>query len=323
MPQTSPSQRESASDNESTQPEPATLLHPMPHTANDNDASEKPVREKLKKTSIATLSQEASRLQEEETTHDDEPSNEARPSQRNIPGGGPGHENVEMARGRPVKKRSFDDLEAAEGEIDNVHISEYQDSRLNGHTRKRSRDVRTGEPLQGERQPHTAGITLEEAAEETSNIAGPQAWLGINDQRPESAMEQANQSASGTDVEDYSGQRGVEGMETSSTLDANVDLKDHMMLDSGTSPRRKRSREFIDTDIDREQKIPATEEARAQRRSVEIVRDDTMEPTGNGTVRRENDTSTSQKSDVSRKQVQDNLTEATISKVLQYARNCV
>ena len=48
--------------------------------------------------------------------------------------------------------------------------------------------------------------------------------------------------------------------------------EDHEMNDGAYSPRKKRSRDQMDTEADREQKIAATEEARAQRRSDELDR---------------------------------------------------
>ena len=48
------------------------------------------------------------------------------------------------------------------------------------------------------------------------------------------------------------------------------------MFDHLTSPRRKRSRDPLDTDLHREQKIVATEEAKANRRSEELERNEVL-----------------------------------------------
>lgn len=50
------------------------------------------------------------------------------------------------------------------------------------------------------------------------------------------------------------------------------DREDLVLGDATFSPRKKRSREQVDTDIQREQKIVATEEAKANRGSDEIQR---------------------------------------------------
>ena len=56
------------------------------------------------------------------------------------------------------------------------------------------------------------------------------------------------------------------------------------LRDSTSSPRKKRSRDQFDADADREQKIMATEEARAHRRSAEIDRVGDPDSTGTKVV---------------------------------------
>ena len=276
----------------------------MSETASNNDISEKPVRDKLKKTSIASLSQQASKSQEEGTMIGDKSSSDAIPSrQTDSMERGMSPEDIESARGRPVKKRSFDDLEAAEDDIENVHISETQ-GYDNGHARKRSRDVRTGGASHEIRQRHAAGVTLEEDGERSAGPSGSSEGVDVDNVKSQTAMvlpEQPSPKANARDKSNPNGDNAneVENEEAFSCMDTNVDPKGYPTHNSVTSPRKKRSREYFDNDMDREQKIPATEEARAQRRSDEIDRDETMGREAESVIRQAHASVTGSRADTS------------------------
>lgn len=87
--------------------------HPNVDSASDNDTSERPVREKLKKTSLASLPRDnvmSPRAHTEPERDDsmltDHPEEESVPKERST-GVFPG------PRGRPLRKRSFDDIESS------------------------------------------------------------------------------------------------------------------------------------------------------------------------------------------------------------------
>ena len=289
MTHTSSSQQEAPTNDESTLPGPVASVHAISETASDNDTSEKPIRDKLKKTSIASLSQQASNSQGEIIALGDKPTDTITSQQTDSMEREMSPEDQGSARGRPVKKRSFDDLEATEDDIENVHISETQDYD-NGHARKRSRDVRAGGALHENRQPHAAGVTLEEEGESSAGPSGSPERVDVDVVESKTAMNppehptpQANASNKSDPNDDDA--NGIEDEEAFSCMDTNVDPKGYAIHNSVTSPRKKRSREYFDNDMDREQKIPATEEARAQRRSDEIDRDETMEPQAESVIR--------------------------------------
>lgn len=206
-------------------------------SASDNDTSERPVREKLKKTSLASLPRDnlmSPRAQTEPErddamlTHHDVAPNE----QATCVYPGP--------RGRPLRKRSFDDIEPAEG--DPFEVTADVMCNTGGHARKRSRDVRVGAGFDGENRKRGATETPVQEVDEQNLSDNEMAELEDN-RSPESGALSHIQGA-----------------------------LDEDMTDSTLLPRKKRSRDQFDTDMDREQKIPATEEAKAQRRSEESER---------------------------------------------------
>lgn len=106
-------------------------------TTSDAENAERPVREKLKKTSIATLPQESSNTSDKDTTadlgtaqHDDaaDASNERAAAISD--------ENGD--RGRLRRKRSLEDVERAEDHDEKANENQAR------HLRKRSRDVELG-----------------------------------------------------------------------------------------------------------------------------------------------------------------------------------
>ena len=71
------------------------------------------------------------------------------------------------------------------------------------------------------------------------------------------------------------GHRPSEATTNSVPEEVENETSDHEMRDSTVSPRKKRSRDQFDPDLDREQKIAATNETRAHRRSDEMSRGET------------------------------------------------
>lgn len=204
-------------------------------SASDNDTSERPVREKLKKTSIASM-----------------PKNELIDHRNSLNAGNNdpnilkdsdirknSTETYTKSRGRPLRKRSFDDLEAAEGD---AVMTEQHPKRSGGHARKRSRDVRVGEGFEGENRKIAAEITVQQV-DQHDNIA--KEFVELDHNHPPGNV--------------------------ASLSDEIVTHQD--ARDSTLSPRRKRSREQVDPDTHREQKIPATDQAKARRSSEENDRD--------------------------------------------------
>lgn len=206
-------------------------------SASDNDTSERPVREKLKKTSLASLPRDnfMSPRAHTESERDDAmlTHHEVTPNEQTT-GVCPG------PRGRPLRKRSFDDIEHAE--CDTFEVTADVISNIGGHARKRSRDVRVGAGFDGENRKRGAPETPVQEVDEQNLSDNEMAELEDN-RSPESGALSHIQNA-----------------------------VDEDMTDSNLLPRKKRSRDQFDTDMDREQKIPATEEAKAQRRSEEIER---------------------------------------------------
>lgn len=206
-------------------------------SASDNDTSERPVREKLKKTSLASLPRDnlmsprahtESERDDAMLTHHDVAPNEQ------TTGVCPG------PRGRPLRKRSFDDIELAE--CDTSEATADVISNICGHARKRSRDVRVGAGFDGENQKRGA---------------------------PETPVQEVDeQNLSDNEMAELEDNRSPEGR----ALSHIQGVVDEDMTDSALLPRKKRSRDQFDADMDREQKIPATEEAKAQRRSEESER---------------------------------------------------
>ena len=226
-------------------------LHPSNDSASDNDASERPVREKLKKTSIASIPK--SGLNPPRNDFAIEPESRIE-GQRSREDSSAAHEPVKaevVPRGRPLRKRSFDDLEPEEDSVGDRSIAEPS-----GHVRKRSRDVRLGEEIKGDerlRRPGQIPVQEEEEGEE-----------GMLDK-------------------DLGAPRSGDKKQITNDLSrsSDQDVVDQEMRDSAFSPRKKRSRDQFDTETHREQKIPATEEAKAHRRSEENERDGTCLQNGN------------------------------------------
>ena len=216
-----------------------STLPPHIESTSDNDTSERPVREKLKKTSLASIPKSTitSAREDVEGPVDHIMSiqdSEDTPSP-NITANG-----VEN-RGRPLRKRSLDNREATPSE----KLTQTPD----GHTRKRSRDIRAGEAIKPEALKH-----------------GP----------PEPSLQEENED---TEDNTFIVARDVEDTKASSEIDtppSESEMADQDMQESMLSPRKKRSRDQFEAESQREQKIAATDETRARRRSSEDERNEPL-----------------------------------------------
>lgn len=101
----------------------------------DDGEGEKPVREKLKKTSIDTMSRSK---HAESVTSPVDPRSAADLAESSAP--------INPTRGRPTRKRSFDDVQAEDATGDDDGSSEQP---LSNHKRMRSREITNGEVLGG------------------------------------------------------------------------------------------------------------------------------------------------------------------------------
>ena len=258
---------------------PSTSLRPTTDSTSDNDTSEKPVREKLKKTSLASMSnhvvgrpQRAFGANEENAAPDHTYRDSLSENQSNKKGVEP--------RGRPVKKRSFDDLDTPEAEGNEVGREHIAKSNPNSHLRKRSRDVRVGETPKENRQPLLAATPVREESEDAANgIETSEACINGPENAVDS-MSSATETPSQVEMEQDKQPQDIDepiqyvpgAVSQDSIMETEKKSANQEMRDSASSPRKKRSRDQFDTEADREQKIPATEEARAHRRSDEIER---------------------------------------------------
>lgn len=247
-----------------------SLMQVSTDSASDNDESEKPVREKLKKTSIASIPRNDlvhSRVNTQSELDGTvvQPEDTRAPKEPSVPTND-ADDSVNGSRGRSFKKRSFDDLEKAEIERD-----EFQrplNGNLDSQMRKRSRDVPRTEYSTADKQ---SGVHSKTPVQEDDEPDVP--VVGMN--QPE------NEHLQGTSF-------------SNAALTSDLGSNDLEMEDTILSPRKKRSREPLDSDTDREQKIVATEEAKAQRRSEENERDDLIPNRGSDNNQENNFPSKSQ-----------------------------
>ncbi|KAL8874891.1 MAG: hypothetical protein Q9198_006679 [Flavoplaca austrocitrina] len=197
---------------------------------NDKDTSD-PVREKLKKTSLASIPRtDTTTVNSEATLKDGSLRDSRRPPEQESLNQTPSP--ISESRGRLSRKRSYDDSTEPMGmAVTKTHQID-DDSK---HARKRSRDVRAV-------QPHN-----------TKSVATP---------IEESLLEREAGSDEAFDNEN----------------------SDRAMEDPIHSPRKKRSREDVDHDLYRGQKIAATDEAKAYRRSEDSERSQFQPPDDIGSV---------------------------------------
>ncbi|KAL8827725.1 MAG: hypothetical protein Q9170_006902, partial [Blastenia crenularia] len=225
--------------------EPDQLYPTTSDSTSDNDASERPVREKLKKTSIASIPRNGAASKPPDTTVEQNTAIEVDGPQS---GDSPSEQTpspTSESRGRLSRKRSYDDTIEVEGGAGAVSTKVTHNTPDISHARKRSRDVR---------------------AMQSSSL-----------ESPTSPIEQGLPEGKRADAKPLSDE----------AIDEEVE-------DPTQSPRKKRSREEFDVDAHREQKIPATEEAKAYRRSEDserdpLQKDDNSVATADSQIRQEQD----------------------------------
>ncbi|KAI9870223.1 MAG: hypothetical protein M1830_004509, partial [Pleopsidium flavum] len=211
-------------------------------SASDNDTGERPVREKLKKTSIATLPKYGVTAASADHPADDDHS---MATETTVTQGNRDAENDDRnTRGRPTRKRSLDDLEATDqtAEEDKAIAKSRMEEKHEGHARKRSRDIRNDNASRenGRRKTSREKALLEEEANEGQ--------------------------------EDKSMSESDEHVKRDQHVATPPDQLEFMEEDVGRgvlSPRKKRSRDQVEQDQDKKQKVAATEEERARRNSEE------------------------------------------------------
>ena len=271
-------------------------VHPLSTTdsASDNDASEKSAREKFKKTSLASLSKHA--LPSEASPGDEPDPTTTNPTEL---AGAPLHEEntKEEPRGRAVAKRALEDEDMDFPARENPVAHERLPDPSNGHIRKRSRDVRAGNHVKDDGRFYDA--PKKPVQEDDRETANKEKLEMTSQEQPEDSL------ITGTDDTDTGGipvhlkfeegsvlpvagdKNRAEGDKSAQTLGTEEKRKaeDEEMKDGAYSPRKKRSRDYMDTEADREQKIAATEETRAQRRSDELDRSDMPSHEGTASLR--------------------------------------
>lgn len=225
-------------------------------STSDNETGEKPIREKLKKTSIASIPRnDLSNLRDDDTSESvlkndrAESSQDFRQDQMSVDKFA---EIVNGGRGRSLRKRSFDDLDTGADNCAFLDELLYENPSL--HTRKRSRDVRVDSSQKAQHSsPRISAIAVQGSTQKTTQTHRDHADLI---QYAEAIKEIAP---------------------VSDTSCAEQETNDSIL-----SPRKKRSRDQLDSDTDREQKIVATEETKALRRSEENERDGPSRTIDNG-----------------------------------------
>ncbi|KAG8531606.1 uncharacterized protein KY384_003236 [Bacidia gigantensis] len=242
---------------------------PTSGSASDNESSERVTREKLKKASIGSLGQDSNAGPAAASTTDVPVDVKADPS----PTGGKPGPSVDNSRGRSQRKRSFDESEDKNLNREDSKANEEADT--NTHARKRSRDVKKAEHVSSEREALASatecttraskdgdeGTNHNNATADTVERLG-QVAQGIQPATiPEVDSEPSRPFTSGLSNAIQEGQEGTR-----------TPLDPFTIRDGTYSPRKKRSRDQFDAEVNREQKVAATEEARAQRLSSEVDR---------------------------------------------------
>lgn len=173
----------------------------------DGEAGERPVREKLKKTSIAGLSKQAEGSKGAEKTNGAQSQEETKPL-----------DEGSTQRGRPTRKRSFEDVQEdaqAHQEAMNEAVSP---SRNSAHKRMRSRDV----------------TNTENISSNTRNHSKPEDPIREENQSPEETINTQTQPSS----------ESKELGQVDSTQAATTAINGGEIL----SPKKKRSRDQFDKD---------------------------------------------------------------------------
>ena len=255
MADTSPQPNEASSlpnSHEGSGPsEPTTQIsspQPPHGLASEYEANEGPVREKLKKTSIASLARHIEPHSKADTEEEQIKSDRGDTLQAKAPSTGGTLETDVEGRGRPLRKRSFEDSGAdkeTENDFDKAVNRPYE-----GRQRKRSKDVHANRVAWTEIQE--CGLSRSPVPEEVEG------GIAVRDMPVPGTVANTHTKS---DSEHRS---------------AAEDIADQEMSDHLFSPRKKRSRDPLDADPHREQKIVATEEAKAHRRSEEFERSEIL-----------------------------------------------
>jgi len=225
-----------------------SYLKPTSDRTSDNEASEGPVREKLKKTSIASIPRQAGSCESAEEIEAEANPTIAHVLANDAQAAGEGSCSEAADRGRPVRKRSFDDLDMDTAAQSDHH--EPETGTQDGRERKRSKDVRAS------RDPHSKTDEVTVSAIQPADVV--------------EKRKKAEEDDESTEAKEIPNEMNEHAIPAST----DTELVNEEMHLSTFSPRKKRSRDQLDADSHREQKIPATEEAKAHRRSEEQERDD-------------------------------------------------
>lgn len=222
-------------------------LHPNTDSASDNETSERPVREKLKKASIASVPKDCSLYSATGIGADEDnnfrhvgssiiPEHTSSPAKRY-------EASVNGCHARAERNRSYDDLlRSGKHEI------------YAGDTEAEINHVPT--PKQSE-EFHISDSEVKSRLKATREVENS----GYDESSPDF---DAATNASRSHFTKLGSSKSPLSQRDSDDLEMGFAL---------FGPRKKRSRDQLDADIDREQKIVATEEAKAQRRSEEQERD--------------------------------------------------
>ena len=214
----------------------------------ENGDGERPVREKLKKTSIAQIANGTTppRVAEEEANQ--QPRTLAAGHKEDIP-----MENGVDLPGNPSRPLSKRPL--PEAEESGTLSPDVMDITANGHTRKKSRDERPIEAV--------------EAVEAENDISSEP--MDADDQTVREAVSKPPEVAQSPEKTKD---------EITNATPPNAEPIDEEMKEQVSSPRKKRSRDqFEPESLERDQKVAATEETRSRRRSVELRRSPSPEET--------------------------------------------
>ena len=246
-------------------------LEPVSGSVSDNDTSERSAREKLKKASLASLGIRGEERTAKGTGEQLSTLTSNAVAQRND-----ATETFaigEEVRGRPLKKRSHDKFEGIGGAV------QIGSDCANGRARKRSRDIDSvGSSKSEGRPPPNFTDRVKEECEDPLTAAQTTTAGAVGDYGTQPGTATAREGGSPGKNEatfsSFGGKADRPGADFNSTT---RNFETDRRVDTGTmSPRKKRSRDQLDTDLDREQKIAATEEARALRLSSEIDRGETI-----------------------------------------------
>ena len=214
-------------------------LHPIGDSASDGDVGERPVREKLKKTSIASIPKYGITSVEmcAEEQADTFMKSQGEEGDQAL-GQQPTEAGIER-RGRTIRKRSLEVFDATD-----TGKGVSTETTVDRHVRKRSRDIRSGSSINSGSRRRSPEVSVREESEDLDS--GQQATALRHDLEETTIQE--------------------------STPNPVLEATDHEMQETVLSPKKKRSRDQFELESQREQKIAATDENRARRRSSEEER---------------------------------------------------